>query len=86
MVTRNHSQLTRCDNPVPVVPIYVAIGVGEVSKACVVCPRRVEPRSETSVPGSDRRFVPDLTDRDPMFDQAAARGLEVADDEIDVAK
>jgi hypothetical protein len=30
--------------------------------------------------------VPDLTDVDPTFEQAAPRGLEVRDDDIDVAK
>jgi len=30
--------------------------------------------------------VPDLTDLDPTFEQAAPRGLKVRDDEIDVAK
>jgi len=30
--------------------------------------------------------VPDLTDLDPTFKQAVARGLEVRDDEIDVAE
>jgi len=30
--------------------------------------------------------VPDLPDVDPTFEQAAPRGLEVDDDEIDVAK
>jgi len=31
-------------------------------------------------------LVPDLTDLDPTFEQAAPRDLEVRDDEIDVAK
>jgi hypothetical protein len=30
--------------------------------------------------------VPNLSDLDPTFEQAAPRGLEVCDDEIDVAK
>jgi hypothetical protein len=29
--------------------------------------------------------VPDLTDLDPTFEQAAPRGFDVGDDEIDVA-
>jgi hypothetical protein len=48
--------------------------------------RGVEPGGETSVPGTDRRLVPDLTDLYPTLEQVAPRGLEVGDDEIDVAK
>jgi hypothetical protein len=41
----------------------------------------------SSVPvAPNGRLVPDLTDLDPTFEQAAPRGLEVRDDEIDVAK
>ena len=43
-------------------------------------------RCETSIPGSNGRLVPELTDVDPTFEQTAPRGLKVRDDEIDVAK
>jgi len=35
---------------------------------------------------AEPRLVPDLTDRDPTLEQAALRGLEVRDNEIDVAE
>src|SRR6478672_7218153 len=64
----------------------VAIRVREVGEAGVVPARGVEPGCETSVPGINRYLVPDLTDFDPTFEQAAPRSLKVGDDEIDVAK
>ena len=64
----------------------IAIRVREVGEARVVPVRGVEPDCETSVPGIDGDLVPDRTDFDPALKQAAPRGLEVGDDEIDVAK
>ena len=61
-----------------------SIQIGEVGKAGIVSARGVEPGCETSIPGSNGRLVPDLTDLDSTFEQAAPRGLEVRDDEIDV--
>jgi hypothetical protein len=60
--------------------------LGEVGEAGIVSARRVDLECETSVPGSNGRLVPDLTDVDTTFEQAAPSGLEVRDDEIDVAK
>jgi len=47
--------------------------------------RGVEPSLKTSVPGLDGNLVPDSTDPDPAFEQAAPHRLAVGDDEIDVA-
>ena len=55
------------------------IRIGEVGEAGIVSACGVEPGNETSVPGSDRHLVPDLTDLDPMFEQTGPRGLEVRD-------
>src|SRR5262249_40527765 len=63
----------------------VPVEVGEVRKARVVATSRVEAWREPSIPGSDRRLVPDLADGDPTFEQPAPCRLEVVDDEIDVA-
>ena len=63
----------------------VAIRIAEVGEAGIVSVRRVEPRSETPIPRSDRGLVADFTDRDAAFEQVAARGLEVRDHEIGVA-
>src|SRR5262245_18908010 len=63
----------------------VAIRIGEVGEAGIVSVRRVEPGSETAIPGSDRGLVADFTDRDPVFEQVAPRGLEVRDHQIGVA-
>src|SRR5215471_10984972 len=46
----------------------VAIRVREVGEAGVVPARGVEPGCETSVPGSNRYLVPDLTDFDSTFE------------------
>src|ERR1700754_1259231 len=74
----------------PVAPFLqhpaVAIRIREAGEARIVPACGVEPGCETSVPGIDGCLVPDLTDVDPIFEQAAARGLKVGDDEIDVAK
>ena len=37
-------------------------------------------------PSSNGRLVPDLAYVDPTFEQTVPRGLEVRDNEIDVAK
>src|SRR6266404_6564819 len=63
-----------------------AIRIGEVGEAGIVSAPRVEPGCETSVPSSNGRLVPNLTDVNPTFEHASPRGLEVGDDEIDVAK
>lgn len=61
-------------------------GSEKLAKLALVSARRVEPGCETSVPGSNGRLVSDLIDLDPTFEQTAPRGLEVRDDEIDVAE
>src|SRR5215831_9075736 len=64
----------------------IAIRIGEIGEAGIVSARGVEAGCEASVPGSNGRLVPDLTDIDPTFEQTPPRGFEVGDDEIDVGK
>jgi hypothetical protein len=42
----------------------------------------VDAGRETSVPGADGRLLPDLTDHDATFEQAAPRGLKIGDDDV----
>ena len=49
----------------------VAIRIGEAGEAGIVSARRVRPRCEASVPGSNGCLVPNLTNLDPTFEQKA---------------
>ena len=73
---------------IPVAPFLehpaVAIRIGEVGEAGIVSAREVEPRCQNLRPRPNGRLVPDLTDLNPAFEQAAPRGLKVRDDEIDI--
>ena len=64
----------------------IAIRIGEVGEAGIVSARGVEPGCETSVPGSNGRLVPDLSDPYSAFEQAVPSGLKICDDDIDVAE
>jgi hypothetical protein len=63
----------------------VAIRIRETGETCIISAGGVESGRKTSVPGSYRRLVPDLTDVDTTFEQAGPRGLKIRNNEIDVA-
>src|SRR5512138_2624428 len=66
----------------PAVPVRVR----KVGEAGVVPARGIEPGGEAAVPCGDRRLVPDIADLNAAFQQTAARGLQIRDDEIGVTK
>lgn len=63
----------------------IAIRIGEIGEACIISVGRVGSRCKTPVPGSNGSLMPNLTDIDTPFEQKAPDGLDVGDDEIDIA-
>src|SRR5262249_34043721 len=85
-ITNLPHYVTHCGSPVPVAPSCCHPDRRSWRSWHSLRARGVEPGCETSVPSSNGRLVANLTDLDSTFEQTVPRGLEVRDDEIDVAK